>query len=101
MFKQISEKWYKLILAATSVDPWPTTETKFKTVKKIYDETISSGVGKKMVVDMTKIVVPGTLTDFADAFVGYKNNTEETYSADSYLAFRCPEADNCVKLPWR
>ena len=54
-----------------------------------------------MVIDMKKIVVPGDLSDLTDGFVGYKNNTEETYSADSYLAFRCPDADNCVKLPFR
>ena len=54
-----------------------------------------------MVIDMTKIVIPGDLNDLTDAFVGYKNNTEETYNAETFLAFRCPDADACVKLPFR
>ena len=54
-----------------------------------------------MVIDMTKIVIPGDLNDLTDGFVGYKNNTEETFEASSYLAFRCPAAGSCVKIPFR
>ena len=50
---------------------------------------------------MKKIVIQGDLNDLTDGFVGYKNNSEETYEAFSYVAFRCPEADNCVKIPFR
>ena len=50
---------------------------------------------------MKKIVIPGDLTDLTDGFVGYKNNTEETFNAESFIAFRCPDPDNCVKIPFR
>ena len=84
------------------MDPWPTTSTRFKAVRKIYDETVSAtNIGKKMVIDMKKIVIPGDLTDLTDGFVGYKNNTEETFNAESFIAFRCPDPENCVKIPFR
>ena len=91
-----------IILAGNTDGPWPTTGSKFEVVKKIYEETIqSSNAGKKMIIDMTKIVIPGDLTDLTDGFVGYKNNTEETLEANSYVAFRCPDANDCVKIPFR
>ena len=84
------------------MDPWPTTSTRFKAVRKIYDETISAAnLGKKMIIDMKKIVIPGDLSDLTDGFAGYKNNTEETFSAESFIAFRCPDQDNCVQIPFR
>ena len=90
--------------ASTPAGPWPETSSKFTVVKKIYEEaiTITSAMkGKKYTIDMKKIVIPGTLTDLTDAFVGYKNNTEETFSADSYLAFRCEDPSNCIHIPFR
>ena len=99
----ISNVVYK-ITASTPDSIWPTTSTKFTVVRKIYDEAItisSDQVGKKYVIDMKKIVIPGDLNDLTDGFVGYKNNTEETFAPDSYLAFRCESASNCIHVPFR
>ena len=54
-----------------------------------------------MIIPLTKEVIPGDLDDYTDGFVGYKNNTEGTFGANSYVAFRCPEDNNCVKIPFR
>ena len=91
-----------ICIGANAVDAWPSAEVKFEVVKTIFDGAVDvSDIKKKMVVKMTKIVQTGDLADLRQPYVGYKNNTEETYDADSYLAFRCKAADNCVKLPHR
>ena len=103
LFSKITNIIFKFT-ASTPAGPWPETSSKFTVVKKIYEEaiTITSAMkGKKYTIDMKKIVVSGTLTDLTDAFVGYKNNTEETFSADSYLAFRCEDPSNCIHIPFR
>ena len=92
------------IIATTPDNDWPTTSTKFKVIKKIYEESITitcAMKGKKYVIDMKKIVIPGVLTDLTDGFVGYKNNTEETIGPDSYLAFRCADDTTCIHIPFR
>ena len=61
---------------------------------------LASEVSYKKLIPINKAIRAGNVTDFTQAFAGYKSNLEVSQQGATFIGFRCLAAP-CATIPFR
>ena len=61
---------------------------------------LASEVSYKKLIPINKTIRAGNVTDFTQAFAGYKSNLEVSQQGATFIGFRCLAAP-CATIPFR
>ena len=60
---------------------------------------MASDIGAKKLIPVNKTVRAGLLTDYSQAYVGFKTQLEIPFNGATYIGFRCLAAP-CATVPF-
>ena len=78
---------------------------KFRKIRNLWNGTVGDPdkgeAGIMKIVKFPKELIQGDANDLSLAYVGFKTHNEKTEAANTFLAFRCPDKDDCPAIPFK